>query len=110
MKQLTSGGVPLLFKEKVVIVACWLRMSACDLDMPFVVFSGVNHILVRGLVIFVLCELTGITTPHARESNPKNIKYRKIYHTLPWWLNAAVKCTSRVVDYHPKNTVHYCGG
>ena len=39
MKQLTSGGVPLL-----VIVACWLRMSACDLDMPFVVFSGLFHI------------------------------------------------------------------
>ena len=39
MKQLTSGGVPLL-----VIVACWLRISTCDLDMPFVVFSGVFHI------------------------------------------------------------------
>ena len=39
MKQLTSGGVALL-----VIVACWLQMSACDLDMPFVVFSGVFHI------------------------------------------------------------------
>ena len=38
MKKLTSGGVPLL-----VIVACWLRMSACDLDMHFVVFSGVFH-------------------------------------------------------------------
>ena len=25
----------------------------------------------------------------------------KIYHTLPWWLNTAVKCT-RVADYHPK--------
>ena len=36
MKQLTSGGVPLL-----VIVACWLQMSACDLDMTFAVFAGV---------------------------------------------------------------------
>ena len=39
----------------------------------------------------------------------KNIKYRKTYHTLPWWLNTAVKCT-RVADYYPKNTVHYRGG
>ena len=69
MKQLTSGGVPLL-----VIVACWLRLSAFDLDMPFVVFSGVFHIEVRGLVIFVFCELTGIATLHARESNPKVYK------------------------------------
>ena len=66
MKQLTSGGVPLL-----VNVACWLRMSAYDLDiMHFVLFSGVFHIEVRGLVIFVFCELTGIATPHTRESNP----------------------------------------
>ena len=36
----------------------------------------------RGLVIFVFCERTGIATPHALGSNPKNIKY-KIYHTLP---------------------------
>ena len=28
---------------------------------------------------------------HARVTPPK--KYRKIYHTLPWWLNTAVKCT-----------------
>ena len=49
-------------------------MSACDLDMPFVVLSGVFNIKVRGLVIFVFCELTGIATPHARESNPKIYK------------------------------------
>ena len=37
-------------------------MFACDLDMPFIVFSGVFHIYVRGLVIFVFCERTGIAT------------------------------------------------
>ena len=45
---------------------------------------------------------------HARVT-PKKVKCRKIYHTLPWWLHTAVKCT-RVADYHPKNTVHYRGG
>ena len=60
------------------------------------------------MVIFVFCEHTGIATPHARGSNPKINKY-KMYHTLPWWLNTAVKYT-RVADYHPKNTVHYRGG
>ena len=84
-------------------------MFACDLDMPFIVFSGVLHIQVRGLVIFAFCDRTGIATPHARGSNPKNIKYRKIYHTLLWSLNTAVKCT-RVAGYNPKNTVHYRGG
>ena len=49
-------------------------------------------------MIFVFCERTGNATPHARGSNPKEYK---IYHTLPWWLNTAVKCT-RVADYHPK--------
>ena len=60
------------------------------------------------------------------------MKY-KIYHTLPWWLNTAVKCIrqsgrlpskkyralpwglsttvtcTRVADYHSKNAVHYRG-
>ena len=86
-------------------------------------------------MIFVFCELTGIATPHARESNPKNIKYRKIYHTLlcvvaeyrskmyqsgqlpskqyralPWVLSTTVVACTRVADYHPKNTEYYRGG
>ena len=37
---------------------------------------------------FVFCERTGIATPHARGSNPKNTSIiYEIYHTLPWWLN-----------------------
>ena len=69
---------------------CWLRMSACDLDNTYF-FLLCSPEYSPGLVIFVFCERTGIATPHARGSNPKNIKY-KIYHTLPGWLNTAVKC------------------
>ena len=31
------------------------------------------------------------------------------YRALPWVLSTTVACT-RVVDYHPKNAVHYRGG
>ena len=44
--------------------------------LPFIlVFSGVFHVEVRGLMIVVFCERTGIVTPHARvRSNPKKYK------------------------------------
>ena len=109
MKWLASGGVPLLFKEKLLSLPvgceCLPVISTCLL------LCSPKYFIFKFEVWWFSCSVDLLASQHHTHARvtPKNTKHRKIYHTLPWWLNTVVKCTI-VADYHPKNTVHYRGG